>query len=78
MVENGRKWRKVVENGRKWISAGKWQEMDFRVFYVTVVEVTRKAMEGNGRKWSKMVENGFPRENGRKWISACFTSFPYY
>ena len=31
---NGRKWQKMVENGGKWISAGKWQKMDFRVFYV--------------------------------------------
>ena len=77
-VDNGRKWLKMAENGRKWIFAGKWQEMDFRVFYVTVVEVTRKAMvkmAENGRKWSK---KSSPRLFGRKWISACFTSFSYY
>ena len=34
----------------------KWQEMDFRVFLVVVIEVTRKTM-------AKMVENG------RKWVA---------
>ena len=51
----------MVENGRKW-----WK-IDFRVFPVMAIKVTRQAMAGNGRKWwkmdfrGKMVENGFPR-----------------
>ena len=62
-------------NGRK------WQEMDFRVFYAVVIEVTRKTMAKmvkkveNGRKWQK---KSSPRLFGRKWISAYFTPFPYY
>ena len=48
----------------------KWQEMDFRVFLVVVIEVTRKTiaeMVENGGKWQKidfrgyLVGNGFPR-----------------
>ena len=37
----------------------KWQEMDFRVFLVVVIEVVRKTMAENGRKWPKMVEKKF-------------------
>ena len=71
----GRQWPKMAENGRKRVAAGKWQEMDFRVFHVVAIEVEKRR---SGKKWWKMVEKGLPRENGRKWISACFTSFPYY
>ena len=64
----------MAENGRKWVAAGKWQEMDFRVFLVMVIEVARKTMAEmaeNGRKWQKMgcrgylVGNGFPRVSRR-------------
>ena len=57
----------MVENGRKWVAAVIWQEMDFRVLYAVVIEVTRKTMikmAENGRKWQAMAENG------RKLISA--------
>ena len=49
----------------------KWQEMDFRVFLVMVIEVARKTMAENGRKWQKMgcrgkmAGNGFPRVSRR-------------
>ena len=57
----------MVENGRKWVAAGKWQKMDFRVFYVVAIEVEKRRSGKNGGKWSKMgcrgylVGNGFPR-----------------
>ena len=40
--DHGRKWQKMAENGRKWVAAGKWQEMDFRVFHVVTIEVEKK------------------------------------
>ena len=60
---NSRKWQEMAENRsqvKKDDICQKWQEMDFRVFLVVVIEVTRKTMAkmaGNGRKWLKMAEN---------------------
>ena len=61
----GRQWQEMVENGRQ------WQRIDFRVFLVVVIEVTRKTMAENGLKWQKkgcrgkMAGNGFPRVSRR-------------
>ena len=60
MAGNGRKWQKIEVRLKKTTFAKKWQEIDFRVFLVVVIEVTRKTMAkmaGNGRKWLKMAEN---------------------
>ena len=35
----------MAENG------GKWQKMDFRVFYAVIIEVAGQAMAENGLKW---------------------------
>ena len=43
MAENGRKM------AEKWVAAGKWQEMDFRVFCATVFEVARQASVSIGK-----------------------------
>ena len=41
----------MAEKWQKWVAAGKWQEMDFRVLYVVVIEVARQAMAEKGKKW---------------------------
>ena len=57
----------MAENGRKRVAAGKWQEMDFRVFYVVAIEVEKRRSGKNGKNGLKMgcrgylVGNGFPR-----------------
>ena len=74
IAENGRKWQKIEVRLNKDDICQKWQEMDFRVFLVMIIEVARKTI-------AEMAENGekgFPRLFGRKWISACFSSIPYY
>ena len=53
-VGNSRKWSKMAENRsqvKKDDICQKWQEIDFRVFHVVVIEVTRKTI-------AEMVENG--------------------
>ena len=39
----------MAENGRKRVAAGKWQEMDFRVFYVVAIEVEKRRSGKNGK-----------------------------
>ena len=50
-----------------------------RVFYVVVIEVTRKTMAEmveNGRKWQKMGCRGYLVGNGRKWPKMAGNGFP--
>ena len=60
----------MAENGsqvKKDDICQKWQEMDFRVFLVMVIEVARKTMAEmaeNGRKWWKKVHRGYLVGNG--------------
>ena len=61
VIEVARKtMAEMAENGRKWVAAGKWQEMDFRVFHVVAIEVVLKTM-------AKMVENGRKRVAAVIW-----------
>ena len=41
IAENGRKWQKIEVRLKKTTFAKKWQEIDFRVFLVMVIEVAR-------------------------------------
>ena len=52
----------MVENGRQ------WQRIDFRVFLVVVIEVTRKTM-------AEMAENGRKRVAAGKWQEMDFRVF---